>query len=230
MKINSFFKLQLNKKQHVEHSLVQKVKFFVLSYFFALTSMFILMLFVTMPIDFFIMKVLHFESIEKIMNPLQNSNVNYPFYLVVFIGPFFEEILFRLGLIINRRNISIFLGVLIFEILGGSITTFSLTNSSSIYFAIIGLASMFLSCFYLPKQALEFLNKHKSYLIRFSILFFGLLHISNASEFHWQLALFYPFFVIPQIVMAYFITNLRLKYGFFWGLGLHIVFNAISYI
>jgi hypothetical protein len=167
---------------------------------------------------------------QKILNPLKNSTVHYPFYLIVFIGPFFEEILFRLGLIINKRNISIFLGVLVFELLGGSITKFSLTNSSSIYFAVIGFASMLLSYYYLPEKILHFLNKNKSNLIRFSILFFGLLHISNASEFHWQLTLFYPFFVMRQIVMAYFITNLRLKYGLFWGLGLHIVFNAISYL
>jgi hypothetical protein len=230
MQINPFFKLQLNNIQQLEHNLVQKVKFFVLSYFFALASMFILLLFVTMPMDFFIMKVLHYESMQKILDPLKNSTIHYPFYLVVFIGPFFEEILFRLGLIINKRNISIFIGALIFEILGGSITTFSLTNSSSIYFAMIGLASMLLSYFYLPKKVLDFLNSYRSYLIKFSILFFGLLHISNASEFHWQLTLFYPFFVFPQIVMGYFITNLRLKYGFFWGLGLHIVFNAISYL
>jgi hypothetical protein len=230
MKINPFFKLQLNNYQQVEHNLVQKVKFFVLSYFFALASMFILLLFVTMPMDFFIMKVLHYESIQKILDPLKNSTVHYPFYLVVFIGPFFEEMLFRLGLIINKRNISIFIGVLIFELLGGSIATFSLTNSSAIYFAMIGLAGILLSYLYLPKQVLDFFNTYKSYLIRFSILFFGLLHLTNASEFHWQLALFYPFFVLPQIVMGYFITNLRLKYGFLWGVGLHIVFNAISYL
>lgn len=230
MKINPFFKLQLNNIQQLEHNLVQKVKFFVLSYFFALASMFFLLLFVTMPMDFFIMKVLHYESMQKILDPLKNQNIHYPFYLVVFIGPFFEEILFRLGLIINKKNISFFIGVLIFEILGGSITTFSLTNSSSIYFALIGLAGMLLSYFYLPKQVLDFLNNYRSYLIRFSILFFGLLHLTNASEFHWQLTLFYPFFVLPQIVMGYFITNLRLKYGFFWGLGLHIVFNAVSYL
>jgi hypothetical protein len=230
MKINPFFKIQLNNNKQVEHNLAQKVKFFVLSYFFALASMFILLLFVTMPMDFFIMKVLHYESMQKILNPLKNSTVHYPFYLIVFIGPFFEEILFRLGLIINKRNISIFLGVLVFELLGGSITKFSLTNSSSIYFAVIGFASMLLSYYYLPEKILHFLNKNKSNLIRFSILFFGLLHISNASEFHWQLTLFYPFFVMRQIVMAYFITNLRLKYGLFWGLGLHIVFNAISYL
>jgi hypothetical protein len=192
--------------------------------------MFILMLFVTMPMDFFIMKVLHYESMAKILDPLKNSTVHYPIYLVVLLGPFFEEILFRLGLVINKQNISVFLGVLVFELVGGSISTFSITNSTSIYFALIGLASMLLSFFYLPKKILIYLNSYRSYLISLSILFFGLLHISNASEFHWQLTLFYPFFVIPQIIMGYFITNLRIKYGFFWGLGLHIVINAISYI
>lgn len=230
MKINSFFKLQLNNFQKVEHNLVQKIKFFILSFFFAFVMMFILLLFVMMPMDFFIMKVLHFESMQKILDPLKNSTVHYPFYMVVFIGPFFEEILFRLGLIINKNNISIFIGVLVFEILGGSITTFSITNSNTIYYATVGLVFMLLSYFYLPKQILDFLNNYKHYLIRFSILFFGLLHLTNASEFYWQLAFFYPFFVLPQIVMGYFITNLRLKYGFFWGLGLHIVFNAISFL
>ncbi|HAH56367.1 MAG TPA: hypothetical protein DCM02_14065 [Flavobacterium sp.] len=85
--------------------------------------------------------------------------------------------------------------------------------------------------FYLPQQTVDSLRKHCThYLIKFSILFFGLIHIANASVLHWELSLFYPFFVLPQIIMGYFITNLRLKYGFWWGYALHVLFNAIGRI
>ncbi len=230
MKINPFFKLDFYNSQISSHTIVQRIKFLIYSLVFAMVTMFVLMLFISMPIDFFVMKVLHFDSIQKTLNPLQNSAIKYPFYLVVLIGPFFEELLFRLALVINKKNISLFLGVLAYEILGGRITTFSFDNKPYIYFALIGLAVSVLYYFYLPKQALDFLNKHRAYLIKFSILFFGLLHIANASEFHWQLTLFYPFFVIPQLVLGYFVTNLRLKYGFWWGLALHILYNAKSFL
>lgn len=230
MKINPFFKLQLNHSQQIAHTIGQKIKFFIYSYFFALAIMFFTLLFVTMPMDFFIMKVLHFESMARIMDPLKDTTKAYPFYLVVFIAPFFEEILFRLGLIINNKNISLFLGVLVFIFIGGSILSFTIENSNYIYFSLVGLAVSMISYFYFPKQILIFLNKHKSFIIYFSILSFGFLHITNASVYHWQLTIFYPFFVLPQLIMGYFITNLRLKYGFFWGLALHVIFNAISYL
>jgi hypothetical protein len=230
MKINPFFKLDLNSSQTTNHTFGQKVKFLVYSYFLALAVSFVLMLFVTMPMDFFVMKVLHFESIQKTLNPLYKSAIKYPIYLIVLIGPFFEEILFRLALVINRKNISLFLGVLIFELLGGKISTFDINNQLYQFYILSGIAVSIISYFYFPKQIIYFLNKYRNYLIKFSILLFGLLHISNAYEYHWQLVTFYPFFVMPQLILGYFITNLRMKYGFWWGLALHIIFNAKSFI
>jgi len=231
MKIPNFYKIKFSEIQEYNHTPTEKVKFFFLSYIFAFIIMFIVLLLITMPMDFFVMKVLHFDSIKKTISPLKSFPHRYPFYLVVFISPFFEEILFRLALILNKKNISIFIGLLVYVILGGKISTFSIGNSSYIYFALIGLAISSLTYFYLPQQTVDSLRKHCThYLIKFSILFFGLIHIANASVLHWELSLFYPFFVLPQIIMGYFITNLRLKYGFWWGYALHVLFNAIGRI
>lgn len=228
MKIPNFYKIKSNEIQDFNHTPIVKVKFFFLSYIFAFITMFIVLLLITMPMDFFVMKVLHFDSIQKTISPLKNFPQKYPFYLVVFISPFFEEILFRLALILNKKNISIFIGLLVYVILGGKISTFSIENSSYIYFALIGLVISILTYFYVPQQMIDLLKKRSHYLIKFSILLFGLIHIANASVLHWELSLFYPFFVLPQIIMGYFITNLRLKYGFWWGYSLHILFNAVG--
>lgn len=54
--------------------------------------------------------------------------------------------------------------------------------------------------------------------------------VCNIKILHWQLTLFYLFYVLSQMTIGYFTTNLRLKYGFFWGLLFHILINASSFL
>ncbi len=155
---------------------------------------------------------------------------NLPFYVIILIGPLIEEILFRLVLVINRKNISVFIGVWVFELLGGRIATFIVNNNTFfIYYCLIGLGFGFFSYKYLPLKIIDLLNTKRIFIIKSSIVLFGLIHIFNISTFCWQLILLYPFFISPQIIMRYFITNLRLGYSFWWGFALHALFNGVSF-
>ena len=63
-----------------------------------------------------------------------------------------------------------------------------------------------------------------------SILAFGLVHIGNLEKLYFSLLLIYPFFVLPQMLIGYFATNLRLKQGFVWGILLHCMTNLTFFL
>ena len=65
----------------------------------------------------------------------------------------------------------------------------------------------------------------------FFYTFFGLIHISNIDKvgtLHWKLSLFYPIYVLPQMIIGYFCAVLRLKLGLIWGVLFHSIINLIG--
>lgn len=211
-------------------SLFQKIKNLSISLLFVYFLVFLSVIFIVFPVDIIITNIFHFESIRGLIKQAQENIGNYPFYLVVFFGPFVEELLFRLALRLEKLNVAVFFGVFIYFIFGGPITKFDIYNIYYLYLILISLTVSVISYIYLPLKNIIFLEQKKYWLIIFSIVVFGLIHIYNIKILHWQLILFYPFFVLPQMIMGYFITILRLKYGFFWGLSLHILINATSFL
>lgn len=226
----SEFIVYLFKTEPINHSLFQKIKNLSLSLLFVYFIIFLCVVIIIFPLDILVTTVFHFESIKSLINQNQKNIGNYPFYLVVFLGPFAEELLFRLALRLVRLNVAIFFGVFIYFIFGGPITKLDIYNIYYLYLILISLTVAIISYFYLPQKNIIYLEQKKCWLIIFSIVFFGLIHIHNIKILHWQLTLFYPFYVLPQMIMGYFITNLRLKYGFLWGLLLHILINASSFL
>jgi membrane protease YdiL (CAAX protease family) len=216
-------------------SFFEKIKDLFKTYFIGVGIILVILIIIISPLDYFITNVLHQESIKFLLRQRQIVFFSkLPFYVIILIGPLVEEILFRLMLVVNRKHISVFISVLIFELLGGKITTFiinnnTLFNARIFCYSLIGIGFGFISYKYLPLKVIDLLNKKRVYLIRFSIILFGLIHLLNISTFCWKLILFYPFFILPQIVMGYFITNLRLKYSFWWGFALHALFNGVSF-
>lgn len=69
------------------------------------------------------------------------------------------------------------------------------------------------------------LQKHL--VIIFSISF-GLIHIGNIDKIYNELMLLYPIYVLPQIIMGYFCSILRIKFGFIWGVGFHSFINGVT--
>lgn len=226
--MNNFFSINLKNNNVNNNTLSLKIQNLFLSLFFGFILIIITVIVIISPLDFFITKVLHFESIKGLIHQTRISYDKYPLYLIVFIGPFFEELLFRLALKVNKLNISIFLGLILYKLMGGQFAT--IDTNRFIYYLIASIILSILTFLFFPDKIITFLNKKINYLILISILLFGLVHILNIKIFYWELALFYPIYVLPQMIMGYFITNLRLKFGFLWGLLLHSLFNFISMI
>ena len=61
-----------------------------------------------------------------------------------------------------------------------------------------------------------------------SAILFGLVHIANFAPINTTIWFLYPIYVLPQVVLGYLIVFLRLKHGFIYGLGLHILVNFIA--
>ncbi len=181
-------------------------------------------------IDYFIVNFLHYESIRELFSKSTKVINKRNAYYVAIIGPFVEEILFRLALKFNKFNISVFIILLCYALLGGKIESFDFTNILS-YFKVILLVLIGVLCYNLiNNNHIEKLKKHRKYIIWFSIIAFGLVHLINISivgQMYWQLSFFYPFYVLPYMSMGYFMSNLRLKQGFIWGFLLHAIINSV---
>ena len=225
---NNFSGFFIIENKAVHHTIFQKLKNLLLSLFFGLVIITLCVAVLIFPLDIFISKYLHFESIRSLIHISQEKQRTIPFYIIVFIGPFIEEILFRLALKVNKFNIAFFFLLFTYLLLGGSITKFDINNTFFLYNVVSSITISILSYYFLSKTITNFLNQKINYLILLSIVLFGFVHISNIKILHWQLTMLYPFYVLPQMVIGYFITNLRLKYGFLWGFSLHVLTNALS--
>lgn len=228
--MNSFFLINSSDFEYCNDNVSEKIKNTLLSFLIGFFVIIVLILVIANPLDLLLTKFLHFESVNESISRSHKIIITYPFYMMVFMVPFVEELLFRLILKVNKFNISVFGGLVLYMILGGRISKFDIHNFLNILFILVSIAASIVSYFYFPSNIIDYLNKRKSWLITTSIVLFGLIHIFNIKVLYWQLIPFYPFFVFPQLIMGYFITNLRLKYGFLWGFLLHALFNGFNFL
>jgi hypothetical protein len=224
MKFYNIFNLQNNYKNI---PFKEKVKKLIISYL--LTLMFIGMSVILLNIvDAFVTKILHYDSILAEFKKSREHINKYIWIKIVFLTPLIEEILFRLALKKSKWNLAIFAAFLTFAALYESFYKINLQNVN-FYYSLGG--AFFMGCIFYFKS--EYLSKvtveNYRYIIASSIILFGLMHILNIKPIC-SLILFYPFYVIPQMIMGYFISNMRLKFNFWWGLALHCLINLISVI
>lgn len=228
--MNFFSVFNYNQCDLVNNLFVEKVMNLFLSFLFSFLLVMVSIGIIIKPLDLYITKVLDYESIIELIHTNGKLLFKYPFYLVIFIGPFVEEVLFRLILNLNKFNMSLFLGLILLKLLTHQLYEYNFYSFKFLCYVIICIIFCTLCNLYLPYKMINLLNLKKRGLIIISILLFGFIHILNIKIIHLQLLLFYPFYVLPQMIIGYFITNLRLKYGFIWGLFLHILINASSFL
>ena len=74
------------------------------------------------------------------------------------------------------------------------------------------------------------IGKRQKIITMLSVVLFGLLHISNIETLHWELALLYPVYALPQMILGYVSSVQRLKLGFVWGLLFHSMINLMAFL
>ena len=228
--ILKFYSLSEIDYRH-KYPLIEKIKYFakgILLYFVLQICALLLMLLV----DDFLIKKMGFASVFKLMMESQkNIKGYYGIFIVVILGPLVEELIFRLILVPKRRNIAIFTFVFSFLVLNKTYYIIKIDWLLLVSLVVSGLLSFLV--FNLLKRNPEIeiaIGKRQKIITMVSVVLFGLLHIANIENLHWELALLYPVYALPQMILGYIFSVQRLKLGFIWGLLFHSMNNLMVFL
>ena len=228
--ILKFYSLSEIDYRH-KYPLIEKIKYFakgILLYFVLQICALLLMLLV----DDFLIKKMGFASVFKLMMESQkNIKGYYGIFIVVILGPLVEELIFRLILVPKRRNIAIFTFVFSFLIMNKTYYINKIDWLLLMSLAVSGLLSFLVFNLLKRKPEIETaIGKRQKIITIVSVVLFGLLHIANIETLHWELALLYPVYALPQMILGYVSSVQRLKLGFVWGLLFHSMINLMAFL
>ena len=214
-----------------KYPLIEKIKYFakgILLYFVLQICALLLMLLV----DEFLIKKMGFPSVFKLMIESQKKIKGYySIFLVVILGPLVEELIFRLILVPKRRNIAIFTFVFSFLVLNKTYYINKIDWLLLVSLVVSGLLSFLVFNLLKRNPKIETaIGKRQKIITMVSVVLFGLLHIVNIENLHWELALLYPVYSLPQMILGYVSSVQRLKLGFVWGLLFHSMINLMAFL
>ena len=214
-----------------KYPLIEKIKYFakgILLYFVLQICALLLMLLV----DEFLIKKMGFPSVFKLMIESQKKIKGYyGFFLVVILAPVVEELIFRLILVPKRRNIAIFTFAFSFLIINKPYYLIEIDWLLLMSLAVSGLLSFLVFKLLKRKPEIEtVIGKRQKITTIVSVVLFGLLHIANIENLHWELVLLYPVYALPQMISGYVCSVQRLKLGFIWGLLFHSMINLMAFL
>lgn len=217
-----------NLDKKTEYSLMKRGILFVqgLLLYFLLVSC---SMFLIMGVDEVVKDLGHSSIMDLFRKSNQRIEKTYSFFMVVILVPIIEELFFRLVLVPIKRNVAIFSFLLTMIIFYGGLYP----KEIDLYLlkSLIMALSVAVVIYYLLNKNPRIevvLMKNKKLITIVSVIVFGLIHIGNIKEFQWELAMFYPIFVLPQMFIGYFSAILRLKIGFIWGVLFHSTINFIG--
>lgn len=137
----------------------------------------------------------------------------------IILAPIYEEILLRILLIFNRKNLAVFAACCAIFF----IYFFVKSNPKFLVFsALIAVSSIVYLYF---DRCFVIINNHYRLFFYFSAALFGLLHIFNFTGISHYNLIFTPLLVLPQLFLGLILGYLRVKYGFKYGVLFHALIN-----
>ena len=228
--ILKFYSLSEINYRH-KYPLIEKIKNFTkgILLYFVLQICALLLMFL---VDEFLIKKMGFPSVFKLMIESQKKIKGYySIFLVVILGPLVEELIFRLILVPKRRNIAIFTFVFSFLVLNKTYYINKIDWLLLVSLVVSGLLSFLVFNLLKRNPKIETaIGKRQKIITMVSVVLFGLLHIANIENLHWELALLYPVYALPQMILGYVSSVQRLKLGFLWGLLFHSMINLMAFL
>ena len=228
--ILKFYSLSEIDYRH-KYPLIEKIKYFAkgILLYFVLQICALLLMFL---VDEFLIKKIGFPSVFKLMIESQKKIKGYyGIFMVVILGPLVEELIFRLILVPKRRNIAIFTFVFLFLVLNKTYYINKIDWLLLVSSAVSGLLSFLVFNLLKRNPKIETaIGKRQKIITIVSVVLFGLLHIANIETLHWELALLYPVYALPQMILGYISSVQRLKLGFVWGLLFHSMINLMAFL
>jgi membrane protein len=228
--ILKFYSLSEIDYRH-KYPLIEKIKYFAkgILLYFVLQICALLLMFL---VDEFLIKKMGFPSVFKLMIESQKKIKGYyGFFLVVILGPLVEELIFRLILVPKRRNIAIITFVFSFLIMNKTYYLIEIDWLLLVSLVVSGLLSFLVFNLLKRNPKIETaIGKRQKTITMLSVVLFGLLHVANIENLHWELALLYPVYSLPQMILGYVSSVQRLKLGFVWGLLFHSMINLMAFL
>lgn len=219
MKYNVFFDLiKLFAKGEIDYERNYNIKSLVINFFFFFFFSFVLNI-----ISFFFIYILVDEL------PSLNLDTSLP-YEIIFVAPFTEEIIFRLLLKKNNKNIALWIVFLFLFLL----MKFNIVDEKIIYLTFI-ILFMFIVFFTIKDKTYESINlvsnkrRHTLLLIVTSSFLFGLAHISNLYSLDAGL-IFIIIYFFSHFIVGLLLSVIRMKYGILISILYHSALNGIIYL
>ncbi|MDM1294445.1 CPBP family intramembrane metalloprotease [Sphingobacterium sp. N143] len=161
---------------------------------------------------------------------LTNNNSFYMILLVAFVVPIVEETMFRLWLSLEARHIAISFSAILTYLLFGFKDLFKLNVMSLVILLSFIVINLLIYWVLKGRDIAQYLNRFITIKLLGSIsaISFGLVHIANFAPLNTSIWFLYPIYVLPQMLLGYLTVQLRLKYGFIYAVGLHVLTNLVS--
>lgn len=179
--------------------------------------------------------LVHFDLISLVDHKLRLFTMKMPLWIsfatIVIFAPFVEELFFRLPLRLREKYMH--LNVLII-VAGIALTIIPAFKVNYIKISILTFGIIIWLIYYANKAKynpliLSFWNRKFLYLFYFSAVSFGVIHIFNYKP-EFNIFLFLPLLILPQLLVGLFCGYIRLRLGFLWGCFLHAFHNFIFFI
>jgi hypothetical protein len=211
---------------HTSKDISTRLKYLFYSVFYAFSSVFL----------FIILGWFFYDSINYLFNTqLSIADISEvtknsaPFFIIIILGPFVEEILFRLWLSFKKIEVIISFIFWLFILINGSYEELNLSKNEWLIFLCLSLACIW-GVDQLFKKNPTFLSKYKYHFYTLSLVAFTLVHAMNFDFFTLHLLILSPLYLFPKLIIGFFMTRLRISFGFFWGLFFHMIINGISFV
>jgi membrane protease YdiL (CAAX protease family) len=150
-----------------------------------------------------------------------------PIYIIIigcFISPIYEEIIFRLLLIFNKRNFIFYIVAILFTL------TLSYLRLNIFYFSFL-IILLLLHTVALFVMKISRINKFVKYKFKFffwgSSVIFGLLHIANFKGDLPTILFFSIILVSSQIILGFILGYIRVHFGIKYSILFHTCVNIV---
>jgi len=164
------------------------------------------------------------SSLYKGSELVSNTTTIQLLLISLLIMPVLEELMFRLPVLINRKNLLIGMGALITYIFYVNSTIYMI----EIYIVII---SVFLCAFYFTyKTPLNSEYKYFKFVMLVSCTVFSVMHFFNFEMSVLEAPLFFAFIFISYFISGLIYCYIRFRYSITYSILLHITMNILPTI
>lgn len=177
---------------------------------------------VSQLIFFFLDIEYNLKSAIEYNNKHSHSKSNLLFKTLIF-APIIEEIIFRLHLKPKNQYFTISILVLFLAIVK------SYLENSLLFYILLIYVTLLVTIWILIEKFKTANSLFKISFI-FSVLFFGLSHISYIKLFDLHYWPIYLMYFVPMFIIGYYLSIIRIKLNMFHSIFAHFIFNLLPFL